>query len=287
MRLRHKLLVLAPALALATASLTAFVPGEALAGVGASQLCNDNNPPGSEIHLLTTPITLEVESPAFAGGGVPTYLQVCYSTTPYGTTSTPSEGGYFSIPIGLPGTTPLGGGCISDPASVVVVNCGVGTNPSATFTPGAGGGGTITLAIPIILCLNTNLVPSTGGCFGTTPTLGGTGVIVGTFALTPPPPGYSTGGGFTLTGLTADVNGTSVSLLGGTTQAGVNPAVVGAGTAPGTIPLCLLGVCAPGFWVGEQPISAAAVVVDGIPVAIPPVFLGCIVNINTACPPPY
>jgi hypothetical protein len=286
MRLRHKLLVLAPAFALATAGFAAVVPGQALAGVGYSQECNDNYPSGSEIHLLTWPITLAVESPDFAGGTVPTYLQVCYSTTPYGTTSTPSEGGVFDVYVAYPGFG-TGAACANDPASVLIVNCAAGANPSATFTPGAGGGGTITLAIPFNLCLNTNLVPSTGGCFGTTPTLGGTGVIVGTFALTPPPPGYSTGGGFTLTGLTADVNGTSVSLLGGTTQAGVNPAVVGAGTAPGTIPLCLLGVCAPGFWVGEQPISAAAVVVDGIPVAIPPVFLGCIVNINTACPPPY
>ncbi|MDQ1699709.1 MAG: hypothetical protein QOG34_1572 [Frankiaceae bacterium] len=41
MRLRHKLLVLAPAFALATIGFTAIVPGEAVAGVGPSQECSD------------------------------------------------------------------------------------------------------------------------------------------------------------------------------------------------------------------------------------------------------
>jgi hypothetical protein len=288
MRLRQKLLVLAPALALATAGFAAVAPGQALAGTGTSTLCNDNYPPGSEIHLLTSPVTLEVESPVFAGGGLPTYVQVCYSTTSVGSSSTPSEGGYFFVPVGVPGTTTLGGTCISDPASVVVANCGVATNPSATFTPSGGGGdgGTLTLSIPLTFCFTTNLVPSSG-CDTVAPTVGNTGVIVGTFALTPPPAGYTTCGGFTLTGLTADVNGQSVSLLGGSTDAGVNTSVVGAGTTAGTVPLCLLNVCAPGVWVGEQPISAGEVVVDGIPVAIPPVLLGCIVNLNTTCPAPY
>src|SRR5207302_6964129 len=126
------------------------------------------------IHILTSPITLEVESPDFAGGTVPTYLQVCYSTTSYGTTSTPSEGGVFDVYVAYPGFG-TGAACANDPASVAIANCAAGANPSATFTPGAGGGGTLTLAIPITLCLNTNLVPSTGGCFGTTPTLGSTG----------------------------------------------------------------------------------------------------------------
>lgn len=287
MRLRKKLLVLAPAVALAAASLAAIAPGEALAGVGYSQECNDNFPSGSEIHLLTSPITLEVESPTFALGTVPTYLQVCYSTTPYGTTSTPSEGGVFDVYVAWPGTG-TGAACANDPASVLTVSCLDTVNPSATFTPGSGGGGTITLAIPITLCLSTGLVPNTGGCFGTTPTLGGTGVVVGTFSLTPPPAGYTTGGGFTLSGLSLVVNGQSVSLLGGTTQAGVNPAVVGAGTGQGITPICVLTtICAPGIWAGEQPISAAEIVVAGIPVAVPPVVLGCLVNINTTCPPPY
>lgn len=286
MRLRHKLLVLAPAFALATAGIATVAPGQAFAGVGPSQLCNDNNPPGSEIHLLTAPITLEVESPVFDGGGLPSYLQVCYSTTPVNSTSTPSEGGYFYVPLGVPTTTPEGAVCASDPASVVVAGCEALVNPTATIAPEPGGGATITLAVPLDLCLSTALVPSTGGCFGTTPTLGGTGVVLGTFALTPP--GVGSSGGFTLTGLTVTVNGGApVSLLGGTTQVGVNPQVVGAGTPPGTIPICLLGVCAPGIWVGEQPIPAASVMVDGIPVPIPALFLGCLVNINTTCPLPY
>ncbi|MDQ1699710.1 MAG: hypothetical protein QOG34_1573 [Frankiaceae bacterium] len=167
------------------------------------------------------------------------------------------------------------------------MNCGVITNPTAVFTPSPGGGGTVTLAIPLHLCLTTGPVPA-GGCFGAAPTVGSTGVVVGTFAVMPPPAGYSTGGGLTLTGVSVIVNGTSVPLLGGASaQVGANPAVVGAGVGPGTIPICLLSVCAPGLWVGEQPISAAAIVVDGIPVAIPPVSLGCVVNLNTSCPPPY
>lgn len=290
MRLRHRLLVLAPAFALATTGFAAVMPGQALAGVGPSQECSDGYPSGSEIPILNAPITLGVESPTFGGNVGPTYLQVCYSTSANGSSSTPSEGGVFDVYVAYPGAYPgpgTGVACANDGTTIVAVDCGLITNPTATFTPNPGGGGTVTLALPIKVCLSTGPIPA-GGCFAATPTVGSTGIIVGTFALTPPPAGYTTGGGFTLTGLALVANGTVVPLpVNGTTQVGINPAVLGAGIGPGATPLCVLGICAPGVWVGEQPISAGEISVAGHTVTIPPVVLGCIVNLNTTCPPPY
>ncbi|HEU0130921.1 MAG TPA: hypothetical protein VFQ85_08025 [Mycobacteriales bacterium] len=287
MRLRHRLLVLPSAVALTFAGLAATVPGHALAGSGASQNCAND---GNDVPILTAPVTLGIEAGALTSHALPTNVMVCFSTSSWGYPGSELTGGAVAAYVGLPGTTAYGTDCGWDGNSgqIVTVACGTRVSPAAAFTPGAGGGGTLTVSVPLAFCLGTSLTgPSV--CGSGAPTVGATGVVVGTFGVTGPPPGYSTGIGLTLTGLTVVVGGVTLPLNDATTQAGANPNVVGANTGAG-LPFCApLAGCFTlplSAWVGTQPISAAGLVVAGIPVPLPAIASQCL-SFGMTCPAPY
>lgn len=285
MRLRHKLLVLAPALALATTGLSAALPGAALAGTGPSQFCQDGNGDGEVIPILNgVPLTLGLETPALVNHSIPTYVQVCYATTPFGSTATPSVGGDFVVNVGLPGTTNEGTFCGSDSTSLVTVDCQAQTDPTAAFAPAPNGGdgGTLTVAVPVTLCLGSNLTGTVGCGTGPTaqPSVGSTGVVVATFGVAPQPSGYSTGSGVTLTGVQILVDGIPIPFSGTTAQVGVNPNLVNTGTATSGVPFCAplvgCGFVPIGAAVSTQTASVAGVQIGGTFIPLPGLPYECL-----------
>lgn len=251
MRAKRKLLVLAPAFALATIGLAAVLPGQALAGTGISQNCTDGD---NDVLLLSNPITLGIESAAFVNHSVPTYVMLCYSTSPAGSTAPTLAGGGIGVNVAQPGSGSSGTDCTSDAYTNPLTNvaCQVQVSPSASYSAGANGG-TLTVAIPIQRCLGTAL--GSIDCETSGPSLANTGVIIGTIVITGPPSGYSTGGGVALTSLNLYVAGQSepIPLFNGTTQAGVNTGIVSTQTGGGGFPFCVPDV-------GCQTLPTAALV---------------------------
>jgi hypothetical protein len=280
MRLRTRMLVLGPAIALATVSLGAVVPGQALAGSGISQYCEDN---GDDIPLLTSPITLGVEAIALVTHSLPTNIELCYSTNSYGNTSPTPLSGSITVNVAVPGTAPIGTNCASDSngGQIVTLSCTTAVAPSASFTPASGGvGGTLSVAIPISFCLGSNLT-GTLACGGSTPTLGNTGVIVGNFSLTGPA-GYPTG--ITLSGVNVIADGIAVPLIGSPTSVGVHTPGVDFRTAGQS--LCVLFECVTvpnAFAVGVYDYTAAQIVVAGITFTVPTVPGECFVQFGQVC----
>lgn len=280
MRLRTRMLVLGPAIALATVSLGAVVPGQALAGSGISQYCEDN---GDDIPILTSPITLGVEAIALVTHSLPTNIELCYSTNSYGNTSPTPLSGSITVNVAVPGTAPIGTNCASDSngGQIVTLSCTTAVAPSAAFTPASGGvGGTLTVAIPISFCLGSNLT-GTLACGGSTPTLGNTGVIVGNFSLTGPA-GYPTG--ITLSGINVIADGIAVPLIGSPTSVGVDTpdAIHTAGQS-----LCVLFECVTvpnALAVGTgSDYTAAQIVVAGVTLTVPTVPGECFVKFGLSC----
>ena len=81
--------------ALVMAALPLWAPG-AVAGQGWSDDCSDGQTkPGTEVPILTTPVTFGLE----AGQAEGTYVQVCYSTTPEGSSATGVAGGIIEVRV--------------------------------------------------------------------------------------------------------------------------------------------------------------------------------------------
>jgi hypothetical protein len=82
--------------ALLAAALPVWAPG-AFAGQGWSDDCTDGQtkPGGTEIQILTSPVTFNLE----AGDADGTYVQVCYSTTAEGSGSTAVTGGIVEVRV--------------------------------------------------------------------------------------------------------------------------------------------------------------------------------------------
>jgi hypothetical protein len=83
-------------MALLLAALPVWAPG-AIAGQGWSDDCTDGNtkPGGTEIPILTSPVTFNLE----AGDADGTYVQVCYSTTAEGSGATAVTGGIVEVRV--------------------------------------------------------------------------------------------------------------------------------------------------------------------------------------------
>jgi hypothetical protein len=86
------------------------------AGQGASQLCNDGIGPGTEIPIVSTPVTLHLEISATS----PAYLQVCYSTTSVGSTAPTVTGGEIAV-YDITGNAWVF--CAPDNTTVLAVSC--------------------------------------------------------------------------------------------------------------------------------------------------------------------
>jgi hypothetical protein len=85
------------------------------AGQGASEVCDDDIAAGTEVPLVHNPITFDLE------GGITgtTYLQVCYSTTAYGSDAPAVTGGMIQVDVGRGRVV-----CVPDSSSIVVaVTC--------------------------------------------------------------------------------------------------------------------------------------------------------------------
>lgn len=82
--------------ALLMAAVPLGAPG-AVAGIGWSDDCTDGQtkPGGTEIPILTSPVTFNLE----AGDADGTYVQVCYSTTAEGSGSTAITGGIVEVRV--------------------------------------------------------------------------------------------------------------------------------------------------------------------------------------------
>lgn len=84
------------AVGMLVAAVPLWAPGAA-AGQGWSDDCTDGQtkPGGTEIPILTSPVTFNLE----AGDADGTYVQVCYSTTPEGSGSTAVTGGIVEVRV--------------------------------------------------------------------------------------------------------------------------------------------------------------------------------------------
>jgi hypothetical protein len=118
-----------------TAAATIAAGYSALAGQGPSQWCSDNGN-NSEIHVLNSPITFNLEPGSSFGN--PNYFMTCYSTTAYESGDTAVSGQAFVV--NTPTTSGTSATCASDPGALVRVDCfaGVGVNTSNPTSPSAG-----------------------------------------------------------------------------------------------------------------------------------------------------
>lgn len=87
-------------------------------GQGASQVCDDGTGPGMEVPIAHDPVTFDVE----IGTSGMTYLNVCYSTTPYGNGEAAVTGGVIGVNVSN-GTVY----CTPDSSPIVLaVDCSLG-----------------------------------------------------------------------------------------------------------------------------------------------------------------
>jgi hypothetical protein len=95
--------------AVAAAFIVGVLAMPAQGGQGASTVCDDGTGPGMEVPLVHDPVTFDIE----VGTTGPTYLNVCYSTTPFGNGAPAVTGGVIGINLSTesvyctPDTTPI------------------------------------------------------------------------------------------------------------------------------------------------------------------------------------
>jgi hypothetical protein len=249
--------------------------------------CFDNpfiNPNGDDIPILTGQggLWLGVEiggSTTSLGPTTVGHVAVCASTTPPGSTGPETLGENITVNVlatgwSDPNTAHVGCNPDTNPPTVAVT-CNVATTPTYSIN-----GTTLSVTIPIALCLNTTLTGQVT-CSSASTGIGTTGVIVTTIGLGGGPGG--TTGASVSPNTTLYVDGIAVPLA--QTGAGVSATV-----SPGTPVTECVVICTtlPGEKVSipATPAPLGAVVIDGIPLTIPnplPIPI-CAGTPQTTCP---